>query len=81
MRKTFNLVSFYSHALYRESRLQAICSANALSIYEIKSIFLHTLDFASDSSCCTRIISNFLLEIKNQMKVATLSDDAQPTQV
>ena len=55
-------VSGWSHALYGEDRLQAICndSVNALSTYKIKSILLLRLDLAADSSRCSWMISNLL---------------------
>jgi len=31
-RKKFNLVTYWSHALYRENRLQAICKQKAVSM-------------------------------------------------
>jgi len=38
-------------------------SVNALSTYKIKSVFLLTLGFATDSSCCN-MISNLLYRVR-----------------
>jgi len=43
-------------------------SVNALSTYKIKNVFLPTLGFAADSSCCSWMISNLLQDTVASIK-------------